>query len=154
MMERLSVLCALFFLCTSISALASEDDHAGHHVQFGKPGDPTKVGRSVRVEMSDAMRFVPNKIEVKKGETIRFVVTNSGQLPHEFVLGTAKMLREHAELMKRYPKMKHSEPHQLIVAPGTTGDLVWRFDRAGLIDFACLVPGHYEAGMRGRITVK
>ena len=91
---------------------------------------------------------------MKKGETIRFVVTNSGQIPHEFVLGTAKMLREHAELMKRYPKMKHSDPNQLAVAPGSTSELVWRFDRAGVIDFACLVPGHYEAGMRGRIAVR
>jgi uncharacterized cupredoxin-like copper-binding protein len=153
-MERLSVLGALFSVCIAISPLVNADDHPGHHVPFGKPGDPAKVGRSVRIEMSDAMRFVPNKIEVRKGETIRFVVKNSGQVVHEFVLGSARMLREHAVMMKKFPAMKHADPNQLTVAPGTTAELVWQFPRPGAVEFACLVPGHFEAGMRGAIAVR
>lgn len=155
-MKRMLGLGPIFFILVVASALA--DDRPGHHDRskgvLGKPGDPAQVKRSVRVEMSDAMRFVPDKIEVRKGETIRFIVKNSGQMQHEFVIDDAKRLREHAKLMKKFPNMKHVEPNQLAVAPGMTADLVWQFTRAGVIVFACLRPGHYEAGMRGRIAVK
>ena len=70
------------------------------------------------------------------------------------VLGTAKELREHAELMKRLPEMEHEDPNQVSLEPGRAGELVWQFTRPGTVDFACLQPGHFEAGMRGKILVK
>jgi uncharacterized cupredoxin-like copper-binding protein len=104
--------------------------------------------------MSDSMRFTPSAIQVKQGETIRFVVKNRGQLKHELSLGTLKELKEHSELMKKFPEMEHDEPSQVSLAPGKQGEVVWQFTTAGVVNFACLMPGHYEAGMRGTITVK
>ena len=138
-----------------------EEQHAdGHAATLGKPGDPNKVTRSIRVEMNDTMRFKPASIKVKRGETIRFVVRNTGKLKHEMVLGTIKELKEHAELMRKFPemehadpKMEHADPNQVSVEPGMTGELVWQFTKAGTFDFACLVPGHFEAGMVGKVRV-
>ena len=134
---------------------AKKADHAsnGHASAIGKPGDPGKVTRSVEVEMNDAMRFKPDSIRVKRGETIRFIVRNTGKVKHEMVIGTIKELKEHAEMMRKFPEMKHADPNQVSVEPGKTGELVWRFTRAGTFDFACLVPGHFEAGMVGKIRV-
>ena len=100
------------------------------------------------------MRFTPANVAVKKGETIRFAVKNSGQLKHEMVLGTAKELRGHAELMKRFPEMEHADPNQVSLGPGKTGELLWQFTKTGTFDFACLQPGHFDAGMRGKIVVR
>lgn len=128
--------------------------HAGRGDRLGKPGDPTHVSRTVEVHMTDAMRFAPARMSVKTGETVRFVVKNLGQLKHEMVLGTAQELREHAELMKKFPEMEHADPNQVSLDPGKTGELVWQFTRAGTFDFACLQPGHFDAGMRGKIAVQ
>ena len=104
--------------------------------------------------MADTMRYSPATIQVRKGETIRLVAKNSGQVRHEIVLGTIRELREHAALMKKFPEMEHADPNQLSVEPGKTGEMVWQFTKAGTFDFACLQPGHYEAGMRGTVTAK
>ena len=104
--------------------------------------------------MSDAMRFTPSSIKVKRGETIKFVLTNTGQMKHEMVLGTIKELKEHAALMLKFPDMEHADPNMVTVEPGKTGELVWRFTKAGTFDFACLQPGHFEAGMVGKVAVK
>lgn len=131
-----------------------EEQHAdGHAATLGKPGDPNKVTRSIRVEMNDTMRFKPSNIKVKRGETIRFVVRNTGKLTHEMVLGTIKELKGHAESMRKSPEMEHADPNQVTVDPGKTGELVWQFTKTGTFDFACLVPGHFEAGMVGKIIV-
>ena len=131
-----------------------EEQHAdGHAATLGKPGDPNKVTRSIRVEMNDTMRFKPASIKVKRGETIRFVVRNTGKLTHEMVLGTVKELKGHAESMRKSPEMEHADPNQVTVDPGKTGELVWQFTKTGTFDFACLVPGHFEAGMVGKIIV-
>jgi uncharacterized cupredoxin-like copper-binding protein len=131
-----------------------EEQHAdGHAAALAKPGDRGKVTRSIQVEMNDTMRFKPASIEVKRGETIRFIVRNTGKLKHEMVLGKIKGLKEHAELMRKFPEMEHAEPNQVSVEPGMTGELVWRFTRAGTFDFACLQPGHFEAGMVGKVRV-
>ena len=131
-----------------------EERHAdGHAAALGRPGDPGKVTRSVEVEMSDAMRFKPASVRVKRGETIRFIVRNTGKLKHEMVLGTIKELKGHAELMRKFPEMEHADPNQVSVEPGKTGELLWQFTKAGTFDFACLVPGHFEAGMVGKIQV-
>jgi uncharacterized cupredoxin-like copper-binding protein len=128
------------------------DEH--HEASYGKPGNPARVSRTVQVDMADTMRYSPATIRVKKGETIRFVAKNSGQVKHELVLGTAKELREHAALMKKFPEMEHAESNQLSVEPGKTGEMVWQFTKAGTFGFACLQPGHYEAGMRGKVAVR
>lgn len=121
---------------------------------FGQEGDPRRVTRTIHVGMSDAMRFDPAQIRVKAGETIRFVVANQGAVLHEMVLGTAEDLARHAELMKKFPGMEHDAPNIAHVKPRATGELVWQFTRAGEFRYACLVPGHYEAGMLGRIVVR
>jgi uncharacterized cupredoxin-like copper-binding protein len=106
------------------------------------------------VEMSDRMRFEPSSLTVKRGETIRFVVRNRGATLHEMVLGTPRELAEHAALMRKFPDMEHDAPYMAHVKPGETGEIAWRFNRAGTFQFACLVAGHFEAGMTGVITVK
>lgn len=120
---------------------------------IGIPGKSGKATRTVAVNMTDAMRFSPASIDVRQGETIRFKIRNSGQLKHEFVLGAASQLKEHYELMKKFPGMEHAEPNMVTLAPGKTGEVVWKFTQAGKVDFACLQPGHYEAGMKGAVNV-
>ncbi len=126
----------------------------GHGIDaLGKPGVASQVTRTINVDMADTMRFTPSQVEVTQGETIRFVVKNSGQLKHEFNLGTDKDLKAHAEVMKKFPEMEHDEPNIASVAPGGTGEVIWQFTKAGSISFACLNPGHYDAGMRGSVRV-
>ena len=162
-MKRRIIACALILSLGSVTgALAhgdedhgkKEEQHADDHAAaLGKPGDPGKVTRSIQVEMNDTMRFKPDSIRVKRGETIRFIVRNTGKQKHEMVLGTIKELKEHAESMRKFPEMEHADPNQVSVEPGKTGELVWQFTKAGTFDFACLVPGHFEAGMVGKIIV-
>ena len=121
---------------------------------FGRPGNPKAVGRTVTIRMSDAMRFTPDSMTVKRGETIRFVVKNEGKILHEMVLGHDEGLKEHAALMRKFPEMEHDEPYMVHVSPGKTGEMIWTFDKPGQVVFACLVPGHYEAGMTGKVTAK
>lgn len=121
---------------------------------FGRQGDPAKTTRTIRVEMADTMRFTPADITVKRGETVKLVATNKGQVLHEMVLGTAEELKKHGELMKKFPGMEHDEPHMAHVKPGKSGEIVWQFDKPGEFQFACLLPGHFEAGMVGKVTVK
>jgi uncharacterized cupredoxin-like copper-binding protein len=121
---------------------------------FGRPGDPEKVGRTVTIRMSDTMRFTPDSVTVKRGETVRFLVKNEGKILHEMVLGNDEGLKEHAALMRKFPEMEHDEPYMVHVSPGKTGQMIWTFDKPGEVVFACLIPGHYEAGMTGKVTMK
>lgn len=121
---------------------------------FGREGDPGKVTRTINVDMSDKFRFTPATVSVKPGETIRFVVKNSGKIMHEFVLGTMSELKEHSALMQKFPGMEHAEPYMAHVAPGKTETIVWQFTKAGDFNFGCLIPGHFEAGMVGNVAVK
>jgi uncharacterized cupredoxin-like copper-binding protein len=150
----IATLAALITL-TSTAAFAT-GKHAGGHGHgeaIGKPGVAAKASRTVNVDMTDGMRFNPSSIDVKQGETVRFVVTNSGKLKHELVLGTEKELKEHYELMKKNPEMEHADPNMVTLAGGKTGEIVWQFTKAGKVDFACLQPGHYDAGMKGAVNV-
>ena len=134
----------------------SADGHGHDHGEasaIGAPGEAAKVSRTVNVDMTDSMRFNPASISAKQGETIRFVVKNSGQIKHEFVLGTDKELKEHYAMMLKMPEMEHADANQVTVAPGKTGEVIWQFTKAGKIDFACLQPGHYDAGMKGFVNV-
>ena len=126
---------------------------AGEETAFGREGDPRKVTRTVDVGMSDKMRFTPSELKVKRGETIRFRVKNSGLVMHEMVLGTLQELKEHAELMKKHQHMEHAESSMAHVAPGKTETMVWQFTKPGEFYYGCLVPGHFEAGMIGKVIV-
>ena len=121
---------------------------------FGREGDPLKAVRTVNVDMSDQMRFNPASLSVKQGETIKFVIKNSGKIMHEFVLGTLSELKEHSALMQKFPGMEHAEPYMAHVAPGKTETIAWQFTKAGNFHFGCLIPGHFEAGMVGNVAVK
>lgn len=126
---------------------------AGHGASIGAPGDAKRVTRTVEITASDDMRFHPAKIAVKRGETVRLVVRNAGKIDHELVLGSPKDLKAHAALMRKFPGMEHDEPNQVKVGPGETREIVWRFPRSGTVDFACLIAGHFEAGMKGKIKI-
>lgn len=121
---------------------------------FGRPADPSRAKRTIAVGMSDAMRFTPDEIRVRRGETVRFVIRNRGRMLHEMVLGTALELKQHAELMRRFPDMEHDEPHMAHVPPGRTVVMGWQFTQPGTYLYGCLIPGHFEAGMVGRIIVE
>ena len=127
--------------------------HEEHDGAIGKPGDPARVSRTIEVRMGDDMRFIPSLINVKAGETVRFSVRNIGRTTHEMVIGSMAELKEHAAMMGKMPKMKHAEPNMVSLDAGQRGGIVWRFDKTGTVDFACLVPGHLEAGMAGKISV-
>jgi len=146
----------LFAAPTLVPAQAHED-----HGKFsaGQPGDPKKSARTIRVLMHDDgneknMRFEPALIRVRKGEQIRFVLENGGTESHEFMLATVAENRKHAEVMKKFPEMEHDDPNAKRLAMSQRGELLWRFSKAGEFEFACLIPGHYEAGMHGKIIVK
>lgn len=120
---------------------------------FGVAGNRGEADRVILFSMTDDMRFDPSHIEVKQGETIRFVVKNEGKLMHEMVIGTLEQLRQHAEQMRKFPGMEHDEPYMAHVQPGATQELVWTFNRPGQFHFACLIEGHFEAGMMGTVKV-
>jgi len=154
---------AVLALAGNLAAAHGDDDHAKHHpydaskvedTDFGRQGDPKKVSRTIKVDMADSMRFSPSNVTVKRGETVKFVIHNDGKLLHEMVLGTVEALEHHAALMKRFPNMEHSDPNTAHVKPGSAGEIVWQFTKAGDFRFACLQPGHYEAGMVGKVAVK
>jgi uncharacterized cupredoxin-like copper-binding protein len=152
----LGVLTLMLFAGTAWAAGAadghthSKGEHGG---SIGVAGDAAKATRTIKVDMTDAMRFTPSTLNVRQGETVHFLVKNSGVLKHEFVLGTEKELKEHYEVMKKFPEMEHADPNMVTVAPGQTGEVVWQFTKSGKVDFACLQPGHYDAGMKGAVTV-
>ncbi len=120
----------------------------------GRAGDPSKVSRTVTVAMDDNMRFSPAQVTVKKGETIRFFVKNSGKMAHEMVIGSIDELKSHAEMMRKMPGMQHAESNMVSLSAGQRGAIVWQFDQPGLVDFACLIPGHLEAQMVGKVIVE
>ncbi len=156
-MEALAV--ALFVLSAS-TTLADP----GHHgptpniaTAYGRPGDPAQGGRVVQVAMREtetSMAFVPSRIEVRQGEQVQFVLRNNGELDHELVIGAAETNRAHAEAMADHPEMAHEDPNAKRLRPKTSGVLRWRFTQAGEFEYACLIPGHREAGMVGTVTVR
>jgi uncharacterized cupredoxin-like copper-binding protein len=164
-MHRMFTAAMASMALVSASVFAHGDKHADQgkkeakaisteEKDFGREGDPKKATRAVRIDMSDKMRFSPASLTVKQGETVKFVVRNSGKTMHEMVIGTAKELKDHAEIMKKHPTMEHEEPYMAHVPPGKTETIVWHFTRAGEFKYGCLIPGHFEAGMVGKITVK
>jgi uncharacterized cupredoxin-like copper-binding protein len=160
-MNRKHVALAIVLLFT-FTGLASAHQGAGDKKQaavkkeqkaWGIAGDTKAVKRTINISMSDNMRFTPDKIEVKQGETIRFVLRNDGKMLHEMVVGTRQALEEHAAFMLKFPGMEHDEPYMAHVTVGKRGEITWTFNRAGDFEFACLIAGHYQAGMIGTIKV-
>ena len=155
--SALAALLSVFY----VTALASGSHDHGHAVEFdpvenefGEFKPKMEVNRTIEVGMSDEMRFTPDVVRVKKGDVIKFKHTNNGKLMHEFVLGTPGSLDEHAELMKKFPGMEHEEPYMAHVAPGKSATITWKFTKEGEFAFGCLIPGHYDAGMKGKVIVE
>ena len=146
---------------TSLFASGSHDNKHGHDDEFeavmkdfGSYEPGMKATKTIEIGMSDEMRFSPDVIKVKVGDVIMFKHENNGKLMHEFVLGTTDSLDEHAEMMKKFPGMEHAEPYMTHVAPGKHGKIMWKFSKAGEFSFGCLIPGHYDAGMKGKVIVE
>jgi uncharacterized cupredoxin-like copper-binding protein len=153
-MKIRNALIATSSILLTLTAMAAGKHTGGHGDDaVGKPGLASKVTRTVAIDMKDDMRFHSSLFTVKQGETIRFVAKNSGKVKHEMVLGTQKDLKEHAEQMKKNPEMEHAEPNMVTVDPGKSGEIIWQFTTAGKVDFACLQPGHFDAGMKGLVNV-
>jgi uncharacterized cupredoxin-like copper-binding protein len=136
------------------AATARIDYSKAEAMPFGIAADPKRANRTVQIEMADTMRFSPAELNVKRGERVRFVISNKGRQMHEMVLGTQDDLKQHSELMKKHPGMEHDEPHMAHIPPGKTGVMGWRFTKSGTFYYGCLVPGHFEAGMIGKIIVE
>lgn len=155
---------AALIALTPAAALAS-GSHAGGHgdeamhdeMMVGRPGDAADVDRTIEIVMKETddgdMLFEPKSLSITVGETIRFHVTNSGELEHEFVLDQHEEMMEHKAMMEKFPEMEHNDPNAIRLAEQKDGDVIWTFTNAGEFEFGCLIPGHYEAGMKGTITV-
>ena len=162
-MKTIPVLLSLLLAIASGSVQAHGDGHAASAPQgavqkeqkpWGIAGERRATKRTVQITMSDDMRFTPSRIEVRQGETLRLVMHNTGAVLHELVIGAPQALEEHAALMLKFPDMEHDEPYMAHVPPSQAGEIVWTFNRAGEFDFACLIAGHFQAGMRGKLIVR
>lgn len=139
-------------------AFAGGNHEGGHdEMAIGAPADPSTSARQIKISMKETdsgkMLYTPNQIRVSEGETIRIVVTNDGQVPHEFVMDEPHKNQEHRELMAKFPEMEHDDPNAVRLEPGETDEILWTFSNAGKFEFACLIPGHYESGMHGPLIV-
>lgn len=157
-MQAMSLMFATLLALGAVSnSVLAGGLHAGGHGHeddaIGVPGDAARVTRTIEISMTDDMRFTPSRIGVKRGETIRFMVINAGRVKHELVLGSKKDLEEHYKVMIKHPEMEHAEENMVTLASAETGEIVWQFTKAGKVDFACLQPGHYDAGMKGQVIV-
>tara|TARA_R110002126_G_scaffold226044_2_gene370800 strand:- start:3188 stop:3694 length:507 start_codon:yes stop_codon:yes gene_type:complete len=166
-MKNIILTTAAFMLFTG-SALAAGSHSGGHdgdvksddhnaEMAVGEAGKRADASKTVVVQMKETddgdMIYEPNSLDVKKGQTIHFVVKNKGELVHEFVLDNHSEIMEHKEIMAKFPEMEHDDPNSIRLEPGKTGNIVWKFTNAGKFEFACLIPGHYEAGMKGDLSV-
>lgn len=160
-MKRLSALLAAALMGVSLGATAHEgEDHKKmvgpakkEQKAWGIAAEAKAATRTIEIAMTDNMRFSPDRIEVRQGEVVKFVIQNKGKMLHEMVIGTKPVLDEHAALMVKFPTMEHEEPYMTHVAAGKTGEMVWNFNRAGEFDYACLIAGHFQAGMVGKVLV-
>jgi uncharacterized cupredoxin-like copper-binding protein len=161
-MRPLSILAfATAFTALSAFGAAADPGHAGHdhaaETAYGRPGVPAKGGRTIQVVMKETdsgMAFTPEHITVRKGEQVQFVLRNGGELEHELVIGTVEANNEHAQAMAAHPDMAHEDPNAKRLGPKTSGVLRWQFTQAGTFEYACLIPGHREAGMVGTVVVE
>lgn len=136
-------------------------DTSGHgnghdaEMNIGKPSEDQDA-RMVMVSMKetdDGMVFEPSELKFKAGETVKIMISNAGELEHEFVMNTPEEIIEHKTMMERFPEMEHDDPNSVRLDAGASGEIIWTFTNTGSFEFACLIPGHYEAGMHGPILV-
>ena len=147
----------LIVAATLLFGAAPAAAHGGRHFAAGEPGNPKEQSRTIKVSMQEEGRkmfYVPSRIVVRKGEQIRFVLSNDGIETHEFVLATTEKNLKHAEAMKKNPHMAHHDPNAATVTILENGELLWKFTKVGTFEYACLIPGHREAGMYGTVVVK
>jgi uncharacterized cupredoxin-like copper-binding protein len=144
---------ALIALAATAPFANAHEGHAHESYAAGEPGDAKKPARTIEIEMSE-MAYTPARIEVKRGEQIRFVIRNAGTEDHEFLLATTEENLKHAEVMKKHPHMEHDDPNGVRLAPKKTAEILWKFTKPGTFEYSCLIPDHREYGMIGRITVK
>ena len=135
---------------SQMKALSEQDFE---QMPWGIAADSSMISRTINVSMSDSMRFEPESFRFNQGDVVRFSVTNKGQSMHEFVVGTYQANKEHAELMRKFPNMEHDAPYMAHVAPGQTKEIIWKFNQAGDFQVACLIAGHFDAGMVGSVKV-
>jgi uncharacterized cupredoxin-like copper-binding protein len=133
--------------------------HSHAHSEFsaGEPGDPKMPARIIQVTMQEGdgkMMFLPARLEIKRGEQVKFMLRNNGELDHEFILASTEENVKHAEEMKKNPEMEHDDPNAKRLQPKKTTEIVWKFTKAGQFEYGCLIPGHREAGMTGTVVVK
>ena len=158
-MTRYSVIpAALAVVGLSLGSALADRGHGHRTFAAGVPGDPKKPARSVEISMTETgdgkLLYSPDRIEVRRGEQIRFVLKNAGKLDHEFMLDSIANNAKHKVAMEKNPDMEHDDPNGKRLASQRSSDLIWRFTKSGTFEFACLIPGHYEAGMRGIVVVK
>ncbi len=162
MMRPLLNLSLLFALGTTLVLAASGHEHAqekthgvsaAQATEFGSPGNPKAVTRIFDIGLRDSMRIEPDHLSVRQGETVRLRIRNTGAVAHEFVLGTQEEIIEHRDMMRKMPTMMHDDANAVSVAPGATAEIIWKFSKPGTFLYACLIPGHWEAGMQGTVTV-
>jgi uncharacterized cupredoxin-like copper-binding protein len=141
-------------------ASAHGDAHGGHAArsfEAGEPGDAAKPYRTVEIVMKEGdgtMSYAPERIEARKGEQIKFVIRDEGQLDHELLIDSFLNNQKHKAEMETDQHMDHEEPNGARLKPAARKELIWRFTRSGTFEFACLLPGHYEAGMKGVVVVQ
>jgi uncharacterized cupredoxin-like copper-binding protein len=153
----LAIVLTAAFSAPVIAGPGGPPGHTHSHFSAGEPGNPKRPARTVAVSMREAdgqMLFEPNRIDVKRGEQIRFVLQNEGELEHEFMLATQQENDKHAVLMQKYPDMEHDDPNGKRLKEKAKTELIWRFTKKGEFEFACLIPGHRESGMHGVVVVK
>ena len=154
----LSMTAALLISTPALAAPGAAGHSHGHSFSAGAPGNPKTPARTVTVTMRETddskMIYEPSKLDVKRGEQIRFVIVNAGELPHEFVLASKEDNDKHAALMQKFPDMEHDDPNGKTLQPKQKAEMLWRFSKGGTFEFACLIPGHREAGMLGSVNVK
>ena len=160
-MNRIPASLAMVAAVAALAAtfMPNPDSAVAHDVKFsaGEPGDPKKRSRTIEIIMREdhgAPIFQPTRIEVKRGEQIRFVLRNEGEEDHEFMLATADENLKHAEVMRKHPNMEHDDPNGISLKPGKKGEIVWRFTKRGTFEYACLVGNHRDYGMYGTVLVK
>lgn len=154
-----TVTLALLLAALASPALAS-GSHSGGHAEamaVGEPGKKVKATQTIRVTMKETddgqMIFTPSDFKVRKGQTVVFAIRNAGELDHEFVLDQDDKIMEHKAMMEKFPEMEHDDPNAIRLAPGKSGEVVWKFTNDGTFKIACLVPGHYASGMHGNVIV-
>jgi uncharacterized cupredoxin-like copper-binding protein len=156
MRQYLVGLWVVSLLLLSATDAVAHEEHVGHEhntQSIGIPGDKGRITRTIDIDMAE-MKFTPAKVTVKVGDTIRFMVRNSGQLKHEFVLGSASDLKAHYDRMLKFPEMEHSDPNMVSLNPDQTGDVIWKFTKVGRVNYGCLQPGHFDASMKGVVVVR